>query len=216
MRWAEARGRAWLLASLPMFHVDWGNVPAWLTAGSLSLAFWIFIRDRRNTDRAQVDRVGVWFTETYEWRMPGVGEDQTRVEEADIQVHVRNASDLPVDVVQLAYEVRTSWMVPVEPQIPVPAHVETAGEGSVQQLLNDFRVPPGETLDLPSRVNVAHLAPDGAVQLSPIHGVTAAASWLLLIDNVGRRWVVRPRAGRAKRWRRRWPRRREDHWPRDW
>jgi hypothetical protein len=75
-----------------MFHVDWGNVPAWLGAGSLLLAFTIFIRDRRNSDRLQVDRVGVWFTETYERRMPGVGEDQGRVEEADIQVHVRNAS----------------------------------------------------------------------------------------------------------------------------
>jgi hypothetical protein len=215
MRWAEARGRAWLLASLPMFHVDWGNAPAWLGAVSLLLAFTIFIRDRGNTDRSQVDRVGVWFTETYEPRFPSAGEDQARVEEATIDVHVRNASDLPVHVVQLAYEVRTSWMVPVEPQSPMPAYMETGGEGSVQQFLNNFRVPPGETLNGPSRVNVAHLAPEGAVRLSPIRGVTATANWLLVVDNVGRRWVVRPRAGRAKRWRR-WHRRREDHWPRDW
>lgn len=98
-----------------MPHVDWGNVPAWLGAGSLLLAFTIFIRDRRNSDRLQVDRIGLWFTETYERRMPGVGEDQGRVEEADIQVHVRNASDLPADVVQLAYEIRSGWMVPNAP-----------------------------------------------------------------------------------------------------
>jgi hypothetical protein len=129
--------------------------------------------------------VGVWFTETYERRFPGLGQDQGRVEEATIDVHVRNASDLPVDVVQLAYGVRTRWMVPAEPQGPVPAHVETAGDGCVQLLLNDFRVPPGETLDLPSPVNVAHLAPEGAVQLSPLHGVDAAASWLLLVITSG-------------------------------
>ncbi len=205
-----------LLASLSMPHVDWGNVPAWLGAGSLLLAFTIFIRDRRNSDRLQVDRVGVWFTETYERRMPGVGEDQGRVEEADIQVHVRNASNLPADVVQLAYEIRASWMVPdAPPESPVPAYAVTAGEGRVLQFLNDFRVPPGETLDLPSRVNIAHLAPEGAVQLSPIQGVKARATWLLVVDNVGRRWVIRPRAGRARRWRR-YRRRREEHWPQGW
>jgi hypothetical protein len=199
-----------------MFHVDWGNVPAWLGAGSLLLAFTIFIRDRQNSDRLQVDRLGVWFTETYERRMPGVGEDQGRVEEADVQVRVRNASDLPADVVQLAYEIRTSWMVPIAPpESPVPAYRETAGEGRVLQFLNDFHVPPGETLDLPSRVNVAHLAPEGAVQLSSIQGVTATASWLLVVDNVGRRWVIRPRTGRAKRWWR-YCHRREEYWPQGW
>jgi len=72
-----------------MPHVDLGNAPSWLTAFSLTLAFGIFIRDRRNSDRAQVDHVGVWFTETYERRMPGVGENQARIEEANIEVHVR-------------------------------------------------------------------------------------------------------------------------------
>ena len=80
---------------------------------------------------AQVDRIGVWFTETYERRFPGLSQDQDRVEEAGVEVHVRNASDLPVDVVQLAYEVRTRWMVPVQPESPVHAHVETAGNGCV-------------------------------------------------------------------------------------
>src|SRR5262249_11092162 len=84
--------------------------------------------------------------------------DEARVEEADIQAHVRNASDLPVNVVQLAYEVRTSWMVSdAPPESPVPAYLATPGDGSVQAFLNDFRVPPGETLDMPYRVNVAHL-----------------------------------------------------------
>lgn len=127
---------------------------------------------------------------------------------------MRNASDLPVDVVKLACEVRTSWMVPVEPEQLVPAHVITAGTGSVRVFFDDFRVPPGETLQMPYPVNFAHLAPDGAVQLSPIRGVTTIASWLLVIDNVGRRWVIRPRKGRAMRWR--WYRKSEEYSPRRW
>jgi hypothetical protein len=172
-----------------MPHVDLGTVPAWLGAGSLLLAFVIFFRDRGNGDRAQVDRVGVWFTEAYERRFPGLAKDEARVEEATVEVHVRNASDLPVEVVQLAYEVRTSWMVRVQPELPVPVHVVTAGSGCVSQFLNNFRVPPGETLTMSSPVNFAHLAPEGAVQLAAFGGVTDAANWLLVIDNVGRRWV---------------------------
>jgi hypothetical protein len=41
-----------------MPHIDLGNVPSWLAAGSLLLVFVIFIRDRGNSDRSQVDRVG--------------------------------------------------------------------------------------------------------------------------------------------------------------
>jgi hypothetical protein len=208
-------GSARLLASLIVPHVDLGTVPSWLGAGSLLLAFVIFFRDRGNSDRTQVDRLGTWFTEKYERRVPGLSKDQGRVEEAAIEVHVRNASDLPLHVVQLAYEVRTAWMIPVEPAGPVPVHVRAAGNGVVQQFLNDFRVPPGETLNMSFPVNVAHLAPEEAVQLWMERGVTAVASWLLVIDNVGRRWVVRPREGRARRWRW-WRRERNEYWPRKW
>jgi hypothetical protein len=205
-----------VLASLIVPHVDLGTVPSWLGAGSLLLAFVIFFRDRRNSDRAQPDRLGIWFTEKYEMRMPAAGTDQSRVEEAEIEVHVRNASDLPIDVIQLAYEVRTAWMVPHEPADPVSAYAVTPSSDGVQQFLNDLRVPPGETLDMSFPVNFAHLAPDGAVQLSPIRGVTAAANWLLVIDNVGRRWVVQPRRGRARRWRRVWHPKRNEYWPQGW
>jgi hypothetical protein len=33
--------------------------------------------------------------------------------------------------------------------------------------MDNVRIPAGETLEMPSPVNVAHLAPEGAVQLSP-------------------------------------------------
>ena len=192
-----------------MHHVDLGNVPSWLGAVSLLLAFAIFVRDRRSTDRAQVDRLGIWFTEAYERRMPGTG-SPGRVEEATIQVHVRNASDLPAEAVRLAYEVRTRWLVPAGEL----AYAETDGTGALRLFNDNVRIPPGETLELPSPVNVAHLAPEGAVQLAPFGGVTGAVDWLFVIDNAGRRWRVRPRRERARRWR--WYHRPSEYQPRKW
>jgi hypothetical protein len=189
-----------------MFHVDLGNVPSWLAAGSLSIAFAILVRDRRNADREQVDRVGIWFTETYDRRPPGAD----RVEEAAVEVRLRNASDLPVEVVKLAYEVRTRWLVPAGEL----AYIFTDGSAPLVQLLENVRIPPGETLSAPSPVNVAHLAPEGAVQIAPIGGVTCAVDWFFVIDNAGRRWRARPRRERAKRWR--WYRRPGEHQPRKW
>jgi hypothetical protein len=110
-----------------------------------------------------VDRIGVWFTETYEVRFPEPGQDQDRVEEATIEVYVRNASDLRVEVALLAYEVRTVWKIPEDTQSPTPAYVATVGNGSMQLFWSRVRVPPGETLRHPYQVNVAHLAPEGAV-----------------------------------------------------
>jgi hypothetical protein len=40
--------------------LDWGSVPAWLGAGSLLLAFVVFLRNRGNAERAQVDLIGAW------------------------------------------------------------------------------------------------------------------------------------------------------------
>jgi hypothetical protein len=41
--------------------LDWGSVSAWLGAISIILAFRIFMRDRANTDRAQVNTTAVWW-----------------------------------------------------------------------------------------------------------------------------------------------------------
>ena len=77
-------------------------------------------------------------------------------------------------------------------------------------------VPPGETRSLPFPVNVAHLAPPDAVQLGLTDGVTPFVDWLLVVDNAGRKWEVRPETGRrAKQVRRRW-RRSDEYMPHQW
>ena len=48
--------------------------------------------------------------------------------------------------------------------------------------------------------SIANLAPEAAEMLAVIEGVRCVAKWMLLIDNAGRRWEVRPSKGsRAKR-----------------
>jgi hypothetical protein len=49
-----------------------------------------------------------------------------------------------------------------------------------------------------------HLAPEGSRQLAFPGGVKVRVTWLLLIDNANRRWIIRPlggtRAHRIKWW----------------
>ena len=176
--------------------MDWGTVPGWLGAGSLILAFVIFRRDRRNAERSQVDLVGAWGEGAYELVKPGEGEDS----KATISMHLRNASELPVVVRQLAYEVHWRWLLRVKEHPVAPVHDE--GDAAKRGFFEDVQLAPGETKDLTSRA--FDLSRRGSRKVVPFGGVTVQVSWLLMIDNAGRRWVVKPnkgsRATRVRRW----------------
>lgn len=193
----------------------WGTVPEWLAAGSLIIAFAVFRRDRVNAERRQVDLLGAWATATYERREPSA----ERVEACRVVGHIRNASELPIRIKQIAYRVETSWWVPDHPQTgsSIDVWVAQPGAGPYRSFQNDLEpLPPGETRKLPFDVNVAHLAPPDAVQLGLADGVTPFVDWLLVIDNAGRKWEVRPETGRrAKQVTRRW-RRSDEHMPQEW
>jgi hypothetical protein len=88
----------------PVWSPDWGNVPAWLGAVSLLLAFRIFLRDRGTRQRAQVERVGVWWKIEREVSFPG---DSHRVDDAKIRTYVRNASDLPIEASLIAWTIHS-------------------------------------------------------------------------------------------------------------
>jgi hypothetical protein len=192
-------------------EADWGSVPGWLGALSLILAFVIFRRDRQNADRSQVDLVGAWGEATYGRRAP---DTKTPIQDltATVHMHMRNASDLPVIVKQLAYEVHTRWAVK---ESDYSWKIVDAAE-PIRAFVYDIQLAPDETKDLtPSEHNVAHLTPTGANQLDMINGVTVRAAWLLVIDTAGRRWVVEPhKSGRAKKVRRRW--RPREYMPQEW
>jgi hypothetical protein len=138
-----------------MFHLDWGNVPSWLGAGSLLLAVVVFLQDRRSADRGQVDLIGAWGTTAYECRAPN---DPELVVKATIHPHIRNASQLPIEVKQLALEVHTTWLVP-DGEL---AYKPVAGVSPHRCFVYDLRIPPQHTWnnsDTPYEVNLAHLVP---------------------------------------------------------
>lgn len=192
--------------------LDYGSVPAWLGAGSLLLAYRIFLRDRTATQRSQIDLLGVWMQVQWERRLP----DGPIVDELQISKFIRNGSELPVDVVQVAYDITTRWWVRdlAQWRDDFPVWMPSPGTGHVRFYQEHIRVPPDETWrSVAEPVNVAHLAPEHADQIDLIKGGHYEIRWVLIADNAGRRWEVRP--GRTAR-RLRWYSRRKRDYPHDW
>ncbi|WP_125592358.1 hypothetical protein [Amycolatopsis balhimycina] len=202
-------------------RLNWGNVPAWAGALSLILAFRIFLRDRKNSDRRHVDQLGIWFTSEYKpvapWRVDPV-------EDVRVVAHVRNASETPIEVAKLAYEVSTEWSVADRTQWTPPTEYEEfegpgvwtpePGLNPAKLFPGDFVVPPGETLDIPVVLSVRNMVPVDALQLSFFGGVKCRTLWVLAIDNSGRRWRLNPSQGLARPIGR--LTRRRDFYPKGW
>jgi hypothetical protein len=198
-----------------MTDLDYGTVPGWLAGFSLLLAFRIFRLDRRAAERAQVDLIGVWLELKYERAAPT---DARRVETGTFTRFVRNGSATPVEVVQIAFSIRTKWMVRDLAQWRKALQVWEIkpGTGNLQMYSGHVRVPPGETWDSgPQEVNFAHLAPEHADQIDISDGLSYEIRWVLLIDNSGKRWEIRPMAGGPARRIMWWSRRRRDY-PIEW
>ena len=82
-------------------HWQWGTVPEWVAAGSLLLAFRIFLKDRATADRAQVDLVGIW-----------ADRPASTADRVWVQMNVRNGSQQPIFVEALDFELRSYWRLP--------------------------------------------------------------------------------------------------------
>jgi hypothetical protein len=196
-------------------ELDYGTVPGWLAGLALLLALYIFRLDRRATERAQVDLVGVWLKLEYEPAMPI---DARRVETGNFTRFVRNGSASPVEIVQIAFDIRTNWMVRdlAQWRDELPVWATRPGTGVIQMFSSRVRVPPAETWDSgPQEVNFAHLAPEHADQIALAEGLAYEIRWVLLIDNSGRRWEIRPMVGGPARRITWWSRRRPEY-PVEW
>jgi hypothetical protein len=172
--------------------LDWGSVPAWACAVSLLLAYRIFARDRTAADRAQVDTVGVW----WEIERPLAMLDAPRVNVVKIRWLARNASDLPVELTNVAWEIDTKWAVPdvaqayLKPEDPHYPGVWSVEKGTKRQraFVGPIRIPPQETLKGEwQEFNIAHLAPEKASQLDfTSEGVRCILRWTLVTD---KEWI---------------------------
>src|SRR5262245_25668658 len=152
-----------------MARVDLGNVPEWLAAGSLILAFVIFGLDRRNRSRAQVDALGVWTSVSYAAQSPPTPPGP--VGEVSTTVYARNSASVPIRVLQLACVVRTVWMVAdptsstAGPQGLATWRPKPGLDPPVRFFVGPFTVAPGKQEDRSGQYDVEHMRPQGGERL---------------------------------------------------
>ncbi len=196
-------------------HPDLGNVPSWIGAGSLLLAFRIFLRDRTHSDRAQVDAIGIWGVIRRIDFLPV----NPRNDDIEFQIKVRNAKDLPVEVHHIAFTFDTRWLVPWEEATgsEVPVRDEQAGKPDVMRFLGPIGIPPQETWESQwFTVNLTHAAPAADAGLSFLDtGVKTVIVYALVVENAGIRWESRQRQGKPAK-RIRWYSRSGAYYPADW
>lgn len=190
-----------------------GSTTVVLTALSVVLAFTIFLRDRRNHDRKQVDLLGAWATTSYELHAPlGASGTNSSEQWASATLFVRNASELPVDVVQVACKVHTCWVVPDRNQ---SSGITEPGKEPDRFFVEPGLIPPQETWTHNHEFNTAHQAPHEDCRLMFTRGVVCEVDWILAVDNAQRTWEIRPRRGRRAK-RIRWYSHRREYQPREW
>ncbi|MFJ4198347.1 hypothetical protein ACIP2Y_01740 [Streptomyces sviceus] len=204
------------------FKPDWGTVPAWFGGLSLVLALLIFMRDRSAAERKDVDLVGAWWEA--EWERKAPNNETGRAETGTVKLHFGNSGNLPVEIAQTAFEVRTKWALrdldqwEQEPDGSLKKGYGVwtiqPGISSHKHFISNVRVPPQEKIDSETPIDVSDLAPDHADQLELFDGITCSILWMLIIGNAGRRWEVRPGVGRRAR-RIRWYHRRRENQPPD-
>ena len=166
-----------------MHSLDWGSVPEWLGGLSLILAFAVFRRDRTKAERTQVEHLGVWAEPAYSREPP-------LPESADLNISIRNASDLPMSVDVVQCEVVTEWCIPYTDRSAtiVPGGGAQGGTPWPQRPL----VKPGETIVDQAPIFVLNHAPAGAESLASVNVMIQRID---VTDNAGRRWRIRPKHG---------------------
>jgi hypothetical protein len=174
-----------------------------------------FLRDRARSDRTQVDTVGIWGMIKRDPALPG----GRRVDDVEIKIHIRNASELPIEVIQMAWTLQTQWLIPSEdhPYPEVMVRRSMKGKPDVMRFLGAVGVAPQETFASQwYPTNLAHTAPaDDTLLLFFSEGVKCVISYALITDNADRRWEVRQRQGKPAK-RIRWYSRSGPHYPVDW
>lgn len=197
------------------FHPDMGNVPSWIGAGSLLLAFRIFLKDRSRSDRVQVDAVGIWGGIDRHAVLGGPRNDNVKV-----QIHIRNATELPIEVQLVAFTFQTRWGMPVGDDVPdsvVRVRQYVPGKADSMRFMGPVGIAPQTTWDGAwVDINLTHTAPaDDAELYFFSDGVKCVIAYSLITDNAGRRWEARQRQGKPAK-RIRWYSRSGAYYPMEW
>jgi hypothetical protein len=131
---------------------------------------------------------------------------------------VRNTSNLPLEVTQVAWEISTAWMVPNQRNgKEVFSWTQMAGTEARRHFTNSIEIPPEATKEM--RIDnyiVTDMRPSEAIHLSTTNeGLRCRVKWLLVTDSANRRWYMHPGKGRRAR-RFRWYSRRYSNYPFGW
>jgi hypothetical protein len=175
-----------------------GELLSGLGALSLFLALWIFIRDRRASDRAQIDQLAAWAE-----AIPDAFElTEGQPFWVNARVFLRNASTLPIEIVHVGVNVQSTWRVPDHEQsgklVPIWEPVEGIKESPF--FFGRFRLPPDDTHVQSHQKDLSDDVPPESVGLWYGNGLVCDFRTILVTDNAGRRWRIRPgRGGPAKR-----------------
>ena len=171
--------------------VEWGTVPAWVAAGSLLLAFRIFLRDRSAGERSQVEQVAAWASvEGEPQAVPGYPD----LMKASLRLKVKNASDLPVHIVDFTWESRLHTR-------DDDAHVGAFfGHNPNEQLHTGYRVlGPEETWTVKGEFFALWWKPAPPNEDRIPLTFDLLITKVLLVDAAGRKWIVLPTKGSPKK-----------------
>ena len=132
---------------------------------------------------------------------------------ASVRINIRNGSELPVKVEELAFELRSKWeLPPVRLGESEDLYFNLHMGAPSQFLIGDIgRIPPRETWSKKYKIDLAAVAPADSRSLYHVWCVVERAG---LVDGAGRRWWVYPDGGGPakrvhgdfeRRWRPPWP-----------
>jgi hypothetical protein len=169
-----------------------------LAGVALFIAIWrIFVRDPRKSARKQVDELAAWAEPESELqRTPG------QPHPAKIRVFLHNASTLPIEIVHVGVDVRSSWVVPdpLHHDKRVGVYKPRDGLKASSMFFRGVRLAPDQTHEQVHTLDISDHAPARSIFLWPDQGIVCEFRTILVIDNAGRRWRLHPgRKGPAKR-----------------
>jgi hypothetical protein len=123
----------------------------------------------------------------------------------NVRVFLRNASQLPIEIVHVGAEIRSRWAVLdiLQRDKRVGASKPVDGTERSTFTFGGIRLVPDQNYEHRYRLDMSHHAPARSSTLALERGIVGEFRSILVIDNAGRRWRLRPgRGGSAKRVRR--------------
>lgn len=180
------------MSSSILSNLDWGTVPAWLGAGSLLLAFKIFLNDRTKSKRDQIEKVGIWTTVV---RAASRVPEHPDLMQLDVRYLVKNASTLPV------YLAGLHWRSEVFQRNSSSNYVVHHDHSQSRNLSWPTPIGPDETWTSPGYVRAIWIASLDREEEFPI-ALNLSVTRALLVDAAGRKWICYPGKSRARpvRW----------------